>query len=375
MASKLACVITTNATGAFLTDFESSFRVSSAHLIVVGDLNTPASCKEQVRKFGEEVTEAIFLDVEDQCLFLEKFPKLDAHVPYKSDARRNVGFLWALTKGFDVILSMDDDNFPGDGFLASHMRTGQVQSLTSTEQSGCWFNCMSLLESVTPSRDRVEVYPRGFPHRRRFDDHSRVGSCVRAGRVGVTAGLWLGDPDVDAATRLSIQPFSKRLKSETVALAAGVRCPINTQNTSLVREAVCAYFYPAVKAPIFGMRVHRFGDILSGLFLQMCAESVGDLVSFGHPLTVQRRNPHDVLQDLRGELPGMILLEWMTRFFEDPLPASCSYSSAYHHLIERLEALGKTCANTAPDGTSAFLSELTLGMRAWHQACTAATSS
>ena len=47
-------------------------------------------------------------------------------IPYNTDGRRVFGYLRALEDGCELLISIDDDNFPThDDFVGYHRRTGQ----------------------------------------------------------------------------------------------------------------------------------------------------------------------------------------------------------------------------------------------------------
>ena len=60
--------------------------------------------------------------------------------------------------------------------------------------------------------------------------------------------------------------------SKSLLLGENVWSPINTQNTALTREAAMTYYYVRMGYPLTGMRIDRYGDILSGYFIQKCVK-------------------------------------------------------------------------------------------------------
>jgi hypothetical protein len=145
-------------------------------------------------------------------------------------------------------------------------------------------------------------------------------------RIGVAAGLWLGDPDIDAATRIVNAPQVLQL-SDTVrsglAVAPGCFTPFNSQNTAF-RADLAALMMVWVD-------VGRYDDIWAAYAAERVMMDTGDWVHFGPPLVWQERNAHDLIKDLKDELYGM---EHTDRFVEDLLAmdlgscAGCTSSSA-----------------------------------------------
>jgi hypothetical protein len=378
---KIGVVITTISNGDFLSKFESAVDHARDRLTIlfyiVGDLNTPASCREKCMKIGQRGMQCRYLTVEDQVSFLNKIGFPLSHIPYRSDNRRNVGYLKAFEEGCDIIISMDDDNFPmEEDFFLHHSIVGDTVSAVPVSSGNRWVNPMSLLSCRSQSGHDILVYPRGFPYERRWlDTHQRTDGHLHSGRVGINAGLWAGDPDVDAVTRLTTlcqaTPHAGWDKKCLYALKDGQLMPVNSQNTAIVRSAVFSYYFVKMGYRINGMVIDRFGDIFSGYFLQLCNRSVGNMLTFGDPMVFQARNEHDLLKDLSVELPGILVIEDLLPFLESLLPATGSYEDAYGHLIEDLRAFvcsGSRSKLWTPENL-VFIKEITEIMHDWTEAC------
>ena len=104
--------------------------------------------------------------------------------------------------GAEVIIRIDDDNFPFDAtsFVDNHVarlfHTGDVELVNADNG---WFNCCDMLEE----RNGLRFYPRGFPVLPRHQVQSVTVAKSTGLKIGVNAGLWLGDPDIDAHQRLA----------------------------------------------------------------------------------------------------------------------------------------------------------------------------
>jgi hypothetical protein len=132
---------------------------------------------------------------------------------------------------------------------------------------------------------------------------------VVGARIGVAAGLWVGDPDIDAMERLTNQPVVHHLASTLdagLAVSPGCIAPFNTQNTAFIREL----------APLLMVHigVGRYDDIWASYITQRVMREHGYHVHFGRPFVWQDRNPHNLWQNLRDEIYGM---EIGTRFADD----------------------------------------------------------
>jgi hypothetical protein len=369
-------VVTTISEGGFLDAYARTMRQPpaehSVRLYVVGDVNTSPACRARAEALAAEGVDMRYLDLDAQETFLRPFPELLRSIPLRSDGRRNVGYLQAFADRCDVVISVDDDNVPVDGasFLAEHANAGCDVALPTTQSENGWFNLGTLLSTKDAAGTPLRIYPRGFPYGRRFSDGSGVSGPVERGRVGINAGMWSGDPDVDAATRLVTGVVARPGEVSAVLFARGHRSPINSQNTALAWHAIPSYWFVAMGAVLDGVAIGRFGDIFSGYFAQLCAEAVGHRVRAGGPWVHQDRNPHDLLSDLWCEMPGMRLVEDMTPLLSEPLPRAPSYAAAYRELAERLVrfAEGRQGAIWKPE-TRAWFARTAQLMNLWCDAC------
>jgi hypothetical protein len=303
---------------------------------------------------------------------LKAFPELDASIPYRSDARRNVGYLQAFADRADVVISVDDDNFPQSDspFFVEHGSVGTVCELPDGVSDTGWFNLGCLLTAVDRHGVERRLFPRGFPYGVRGRDNSRVSETRARARVAVNAGLWLGEPDVDAISRLESGFESTSFAGISCWLGKGQRCPINSQNTAVSWQALPAYYFVLQRRPVGGLPIDRFGDIFSGYFVELCAEAVGERVRVGTPLVRQARNPHNLFRDLSQELPGVVLLESMSELLARPLTPAADYVSAYRELAERIDQWAATQTGFWWDASArAYFSEMTRVMRLWSAAC------
>jgi hypothetical protein len=270
---------------------------TTVDFIIAGDRKTPAGTEAYLDSLRSRTrSQIIYLDLPQQERHFAKYSGIWNHIPLDSFARRNYADLLAYQRGYSLIIRIDDDNLPtDDDFIGGHSVAGQRLRMPTIESETGWFNvCESLDEE-----HGVAFYPRGYPYERRWEP-APVAVSERDNRIVVNAGLWLGDPDVDAITRLCRSVNATRYREEAFgrhfALAPGTWCPINTQNTAFVRETIPAAFVSP--------HAERYDDIFSGYFLRAIIDHVGDAVSYGRPLLNQVRNYHDLWKDLRKETVG-----------------------------------------------------------------------
>lgn len=362
MNERTDIVITTIGDGAFLDDFASALREPGVRLVVIPDRRTPRALYEACERAQAAGASILCPDVAEQDRLLTKLGVAEL-MPYDSDNRRNIGYLLSWLDGVDVVVSMDDDNLPaGHPFVAKHREVlrGPAEHRVVSAESG-WFNVCDLL-TVTPCR----VFPRGFPYRARDSHRPRVRARRERADVRINAGLWLGDPDVDAVTRLATSPAATAYGGEDAVLDQDTWCPVNSQNTAVHRDALPAYYFLRMGQPIGGLRLERFGDIFSGYFVQACAKRLGHSVRFGDPLVSHPRNEHDLLHDLSGELPAIRILDEILEWLRDHRLDGADYPETYESLSHGLQDFAEQASGRAwgPEAR-AFLHRSAHLMRTW----------
>ena len=197
---------------------------------------------------------------------------------------------------------------------------------------------------MKPSR---HVYPRGFPFELRDSRNAPKKLSINEGiKIGVNAGLWLKDPDIDATTWLNgtIQGINFKGPDYTV-LAQDTWTPINTQNTAIARELIPAYICVPMGWDVPGGKINRYGDIWGGYFLQALMKKSEYVISFGNPIVEHRRNPHDYIDDLRGEYWGLLLTDWLLKHLRSFSPKE---KLMLNKILELAEYLQKQAYNTLP---------------------------
>jgi hypothetical protein len=262
-------------------------------------------------------------------------------IGWNTIARRNIAMLEALKWGADIVVTVDDDNIPIDPFyfeaferaldwrkvLAPRYGSRLFDGIQASSESG-WFDVGTLLDPIAPHR--------GFPHVKAAA--STYSHCTKR-KVGVAAGICLGDPDVSATTRIARAPVvhrvSELLRAGIVVDPAGERRPerervtdelgtveiwrtvsrgtwtvFNSQNTAIIRELAPAFFM----VPQWG----RYDDIFASLVVQRIMRERGFVTHFGMPYVWQSRNQHDLLSDLKAEQFGaeriLDFAQWLDGF-------------------------------------------------------------
>jgi hypothetical protein len=355
---KIAIVTTTINVPTLFADYAADavkYGHKDAEFIVIGDRKTPAGAEEFCRKAAQESGLPVrWYGVPEQEKFLKDFPELVAHLPWNSVQRRNIGHLIAWLEGFEAIVAIDDDNFREDpDYVGLHAAALQAKETEMVSAADGWFNCCTLLKEA---QGRA-FFPRGYPVSMRRGKHGALTYSKTKARIVVNAGLWLGEPDIDAVTRLAAPPdVVACMRKETLALAPGTWCPFNSQNTAVHRDALPAWFL----SPHIG----RFDDIWSSYIIIACAEKLGHAVAFGSPLVRQDRNAHNLWHDLDLERFGMRTTEGFCGALRGAKVTGKDYASCTAELMNALETwYTQDKALTAEDRKA--LEALVQGYRMW----------
>jgi hypothetical protein len=365
----VCCVVTTIHDFAFVVDFartrasENCANVDVTFMVIVDRKTSPLleASIQRARSLGLDVE---WPSLSSQEAFLRKLGLGDL-VPFNSDNRRNIGFLMAYAQACDVLISLDDDNrpVPTAPFFGAHLSalTDAAPGRRVTTPSS-WFNVCECLE-VEPG---MTIFPRGFPYSKRSTSCEEVLVEESEAAVGTNVGLWIGDPDVDAVTRLALRPRAVSVRRSAVYLSASTWTPMNTQNTSLLRELIPAYYYLWMGDMGNGKKVDRFGDIWSGYFLQAVMKHLNYASRVGTPIVEHVRTTHDLIQDLSYEVPGIELTEGLVDWVVSAKLSGSTPTAAYESLSHALDDEAERFSGWAWDRHArSYMHKLASKMRLW----------
>ena len=355
----------------YLDNIRQYGREREVTLRIIADKKTPSTVFDAASAAKRDGFLVDCPTLDEQEAYLRSAGVAADFIPWNTDNRRNIGFLRAWENGADVLISIDDDNYclADSDFVGCHhvvgMPLGQAGE-PEYAQGQSWYNiCQRLRGQVSDP-----FYARGFPYAARISNQQaeliKLPKDASHRTISVNAGLWLDDPDVDAMSRLVQAPRVRSAAPGGVALAPETWSPINTQNTALIRDAIPAYYYVRMGFPIQGMKIDRFGDILSGYFLQKCAKHLGHAIRIGDPVAEHRRSPHNLFKDLFHELAGMVVVEELLPWLQGVRLEGDNYSQAYSSLAEALDSAADNFKGFVwDDGGREFLKETATCMRTW----------
>jgi len=295
-------------------DNAQKFGWNNVHFYVVGDNKTPIP---EVNKFLEKTIPRESLDVlsmRDQKQWLrDVFGRrgdiYEGVFQENNYQRRIIGFLIAREEGAKTIIAVDDDNYPRneESFVAGHIyalgKHDDVQSITS---DNTYINFIDFLVETGVR----EAHVRGYPLQLFGDYHYE---CVRrSSDVIVNIGIWSGDPDIDALTRLAHGDTHVKYDPhrETTIVGRGCFTSMCLQNIAFnTNYLVTQYEFP-MNVPMGGLTLGRYDDIWAGYVCKKILDYMKKDMVFGPPTAIHRRHPHDATKDFLDEFWGMVINTW-----------------------------------------------------------------
>lgn len=290
--TKVALITTTIHDGTWLRQYEEPFNVDLS-IIVAGDVKTPRSTYDVVQELGGTyigVEDVGILDLPSEVGELAQRWRTHRAVGTNSIQRRNLALLHAISEGHDVIITVDDDNFPVDDAFINEFIQPKPPPRHLLMTSDAWFDPGTLLDPPTVAR--------GFPlYRRHMPRHYERSYDFTAVNVEVRQGLSVGVPDVDAIEHIVNEPHAKGgiVAPETV-LHPATWAPFNTQNT--------AYTWKVAPLMQCLVGVGRYDDIWMSYIARRIMRNHDMTISYGGPIVQQERNSHNLVQDLAAEFYG-----------------------------------------------------------------------
>jgi hypothetical protein len=212
--------------------------------------------------------------------------------------RRNIGFLEAVKRGAELIVTLDDDNEPK---LTTQLHDieelfNDSSEVDTVSSSTGWFDPGSLCLAKDSAGNETYVTHRGYPLTQRHNNPVVRYNTDESMPIGVHAGLWYGEPDIDAIERMMLSPDVFHIEP-SVKLERGTWAPFDSQSTVFLAKLM-----PMMMCwPHIG----RYDDIWASYLARCIMDELGYAVMYGHPAVYQDRNEHNLMTDLRNELWGM----------------------------------------------------------------------
>lgn len=266
---------------------DETLRRHSLQLLAIGDKKGPT-------RFDLPGSRFVSLEAQARLPF-----QLAAVLPVGHYARKNLGYLIAISEKAPCIYETDDDNAPND-----HWKLRQPVARARRISAPGWCNVYRAFSDDL-------IWPRGLP----LDciaaapPWSAPGVAATSDGIGalpeeqvrapIQQGLADGSPDVDAVWRLVLDKEFTFRRGESVVLGRNVWCPFNSQTTWWWPEAFPLLYLPSYCS-------FRMTDIWRSFVAQRCLWELGCGVVFHAAEVVQERNAHNLMRDFSDEVSGYL---------------------------------------------------------------------
>lgn len=246
-------------------------------------------------------------------------------VPRRSDTVRSFAYWYAWKRGYEYILTLDDDCYPtgpadgleysGEAFVNEHLK--YLNDRTK------WFNTLN------------SVKPRGIP----FFNAGKLRNTM------VNHGLWTNVIDYDAPFQLA-NPIPEEFSYDNRIVPAGMFFPMCGMNVMWRSEVTVLMYHllmgqvmtDTAKKTLFKLQFDRFGDIWCGIFMKKIIDGFGFTVSTGMPY-IRHERASNPFTNLKKEANGIEvnekLWEHVDKFVVDPqLGFNENYRKLGYHMKE-----------------------------------------
>ena len=256
-----------------LKQFAKECKEKNIFYIVIGDSKSPTD-------FNIEGCD--YYSIEHQ---LKLDFELAKKLPLNHYARKNIGYLIAISKGAQIIIETDDDNIPLKEFWNPRNKQVKAHLINNSD----WVNVYKYFTSAN-------IWPRGFA----LENIYRSIPALDAQQdieCPIQQGLADENPDVDAIYRLTNSLPVKFEFGNNIALGNNTICPFNSQNTTWFNEAFPLLYLPSYCS-------FRMTDIWRSFVAQRIAWSCGWSILFHQCSVKQERNEHNLMFDFKDEIVG-----------------------------------------------------------------------
>lgn len=278
MNKKVSLVLTSIAgsDNPVLKEYAATCSDKNIEFVVAGDKKSPANF---------ELSGCTHLDLVAQ----KKLPfTLATLLPDNTYAKKNIGYLYAIKNGCEIIIESDDDNLPYPEFWEDRnsMVTGEISENKS------WINLYGYFSDKN-------IWPRGLSLHSIKNAVPPLRPLNKPVYCPIQQGLADENPDVDAIYRLCLDlPFYFK-KREPVILGHESVCPFNSQNTTWFKPAFALLYLPSYCS-------FRMTDIWRSFIAQRILWACGWNLSFHKATVYQKRNEHNLLKDFEQEVSGYL---------------------------------------------------------------------
>lgn len=266
MVNKIIVTTTINSPTEALLKF-ASFK--DWDLVIVGDLKTPHNLYEELEKKNDNVK---YLSPKFQE---DNYKELSDAIGWCVVARRNIGLKYVYDNGYEIIATIDDDNYPYDNWGEN--------CLVGTEVEVDVYDTNNLVFEPLSVTNQKHLWHRGYPIELVNDRHNNTYLGKKKIKVLIQADLWDGHPDIDAMVRLQYNNPTVKFDIENPYASTKI-VPFNSQNTFIHRSALPYYSVLAY--------ADRMDDIWGGYLCQYLLKDKMPFIVFNKASVYQDRSEH-----------------------------------------------------------------------------------
>ena len=302
MPSKFIIITSINYPTKALHEFS---QLADWQVVVVADRKTPTDWQLENVKI---------LTVEEQQAMPLQTVKF---LPWNHYARKNLGYLYALMQGAELLYETDDDNIPYESWQTGFPFASEIDAdvpATPAKFINAYHHFCS-----------EHVWPRGFPLTAVLHQAEETQALRRqpAHKIApIQQGLADLEPDVDAIYRLTVGKQITFNKATPLYVPSGSYCPFNSQNTLWYPDAF-PYLCLPVTVP------SRVTDIWRGYIAQRFLHRQNQGVLFCSASVYQERNYHNLHHDFVEELQLYTRTEALISVLD-------AYDSEYEGVMDHL---------------------------------------
>ena len=273
--SHTAIVITSiSPPNAVLSDYASKSFLKNIPFILIGDKNSPTDFS---------LKGCDFWSLERQ----KTLPyRLAGIIPERHYARKNLGYLLAMSGGATTIIETDDDNYARESFWEPREAVRHAFTVIGTG----WVNVYRYFSDA-------QIWPRGFPLEYINKPLNPLETQRKEIVCPIQQGLADENPDLDAIFRMTCPLPQNFSKGPDIVLGNRAWCPFNSQNTTWFHKAFPLLYLPSYCS-------FRMTDIWRSFIAQKIAWINGWQILFHQATVWQERNEHNLLKDFMDEIPG-----------------------------------------------------------------------
>ena len=261
-------------------------------VIIIGDNKTPNDYQD---------LKCIYLDINSQK---NLFPELSELLPYNHYSRKNLGYLYAIKKGYKIIYETDDDNIPNYNF--DMILNNNNDNFIITENNNKWINIFKYFTNNN------YIWPRGFPLSLiKIEPNFTIDKTNK--KPSIINGLVNNDPDVDALFRIicNHQDSIKWDDNKNILINNNNICVFNTQNTFWINpELFICLIIPSYVS-------FRYCDILRGIITNIILKKRDLYMMYSSPNVYQIRNEHNLMNDFKDEIEMYFHNEKILNFIDE----------------------------------------------------------